>query len=170
MEEATGVADKPRVDARCLPSKTTTWLTPRWILDALGEFGLDPCCPPEMPWRTAKRMIHWPEDGLAVPWEGRVWLNPPYGRNIEKWLDKMVEHWNGVALIFARTDTKWFQEYVFGCASALFFLNKRVRFCCPDGSLGGSPAASSVLVAYGDMEGVLLNGYGEKLGGTYIRL
>lgn len=139
-----------KVDARCLPSKTTTWLTPRWILDALGEFDLDPCCPPEMPWRTAKRMIHQPEDGLAAEWEGRVWLNPPYGREIEKWMRKMVEHNNGVALIFARTDAKWFRECVFDAAKTVCFLSRRVRFCTPDGISGGSPAAASVLAAYGE--------------------
>lgn len=57
-----------------------TWLTPPEIIRALGEFDLDPCCPPAMPWSTAKKMVCRPDDGLAVTWEGRVWLNPPYGR------------------------------------------------------------------------------------------
>lgn len=148
MEQAT--PEVKRIDARCLPSATTTWLTPRWILDALGEFDLDPCCPPEMPWRTAKRMIHQPEDGLNAEWSGRVWLNPPYGRGIDKWMKKMAEHNNGVALVFARTDAKWFRDYVFDAATTIFFLARRVRFCTPDGVEGGSPAASSVLVSYGE--------------------
>ena len=138
------------VDARCLPSATTTWLTPRWILDALGEFDLDPCCPPEMPWRTAKRMIHQPEDGLIAEWSGRVWMNPPYGRTeIIPWMQKMASHGNGVSLIFARTETSWFQRWVFEEARAIHFIGRRVRFCLPDGTIGGSPAAPSVLVAYG---------------------
>lgn len=136
-------------DARCLPSATTTWLTPRWILDALGEFDLDPCCPPAMPWRTAKHMIHQPEDGLAAEWSGRVWLNPPYGRSMGLWMEKMAHHGNGIALVFARTDTKWFHQHVYKFAMSALFLNRRVRFCHPDGSMGGSPAAPSMLLAYG---------------------
>ena len=138
------------IDARCLPSNTTTWLTPRWILDSLSPFDLDPCCPPEMPWQTAKRMIHYPgENGLSIIWQGRVWLNPPYGREIESWMKRMAEHNNGVALVFARTDAKWFQRYVFGKATSLLFLNKRISFCNPDGTKGGRSAASSVLAFYG---------------------
>lgn len=64
------------------------WLTPPGIIAELarelgGEFDLDPACPPAMPWRTARRMICRPEDGLSADWGGgnvRVWLNPPYGR------------------------------------------------------------------------------------------
>ncbi len=157
-----------KVDARCLPSATTTWLTPRHILDPLGEFDLDPCCPPVMPWQTAKRMIQQPEDGLAAEWRGRVWLNPPYGRGMENWMRKMAEHRDGIALVFARTDAKWFQEYVFRRASGVLFLKQRVRFCRPDGTPGGSPAASSVLVAYGERNCRPLMTCG--LGGRYIPL
>lgn len=65
----------------CKPPQTTTWLTPPEIIDDLGPFDLDPCCPPVMPWRTATRMIHWPEDGLAADWgDAFVWLNPPFTR------------------------------------------------------------------------------------------
>ena len=121
-----------------------------------------------MPWPTAKRMIHYPgEDGLSITWEGRVWLNPPYGRAIESWMKRMAEHGNGVALVFARTDAKWFQKYVFKAASSLLFLNRRIRFCLPDGTQGGNPAASSVLAFYGTpvVQSGLLAGLG-----TLVRL
>jgi len=60
-----------------------TWLTPPAILAELGTFDLDPCAAPSpRPWATATRHIESPDDGLVLPWEGRVWLNPPYGRNI----------------------------------------------------------------------------------------
>lgn len=73
-----------------------TWLTPRYIIDALGPFDLDPCCPPTMPWRTATRMVHWPDDGLKVDWTGkRVWCNPPYGREAVPFLRKMAENKTG---------------------------------------------------------------------------
>jgi hypothetical protein len=157
-----------KVDARCLPSATTTWLTPRHILDALGEFDLDPCCPPEMPWRTAKRMIQQPEDGLAAKWEGRVWMNPPYGRGITDWMRKLAGHGSGIALVFARTDTRWFQEWVFPYGDGILFLDKRVRFCLPDGTLSGTPAAPSVLVGYGHRDADTLKKCGLK--GTWLSL
>jgi hypothetical protein len=72
-----------------------TWLTPPHIIDALGPFDLDPCCPPQMPWRTAARMICRPFDGLAVDWTGqRVWLNPPYGREAVPFFEKLVREIN----------------------------------------------------------------------------
>ena len=73
-----------------------TWLTPPEIIDALGPFDLDPCCPPTMPWRTAAQMVHWPNDGLKVDWTGkRVWCNPPYGRDAVPFLRKMAENKTG---------------------------------------------------------------------------
>lgn len=73
-----------------------TWLTPPHIIDALGPFDLDPCCPPTMPWRTAAQMVHWPNDGLKVDWTGkRVWCNPPYGRDAVPFLRKMAENKTG---------------------------------------------------------------------------
>lgn len=73
-----------------------TWLTPPHIIEALGPFDLDPCCPPTMPWHTATRMVHWPDDGLKVDWTGkRVWCNPPYGREAIPFLRKMAENRTG---------------------------------------------------------------------------
>ena len=73
-----------------------TWLTPPHIINALGPFDLDPCCPPTMPWRTAAQMVCRPDDGLAVDWAGkRVWLNPPYGREAVPFLRKMAENKTG---------------------------------------------------------------------------
>ena len=68
-----------------------SWLTPPQIISSLGEFDIDPCCPPNMPWKTAKRMVCQPENGLEVDWTGkRVWLNPPYGRESVPFLIKMT--------------------------------------------------------------------------------
>ena len=73
-----------------------TWITPRSILAPLLEFDLDPCCPPSMPWKTARQMVHYPDDGLKVDWNGkRVWLNPPYGRASIPFLEKMAKHDGG---------------------------------------------------------------------------
>ena len=73
-----------------------TWLTPPHIINALGPFDLDPCCPPTMPWRTAAQMVHWPDDGLKVDWTGkRVWCNPPYGREAMPFLGRLAVHKGG---------------------------------------------------------------------------
>lgn len=74
-----------------------TWLTPKYIVDALGPFDLDPCCPDGgMPWTTAKRMVTKSEDGLSVDWTGcRVWMNPPYGRESAPFFEKMSHHVSG---------------------------------------------------------------------------
>jgi len=78
-------------------SNEDEWLTPKYITDALGRFDLDPCSPAERrPWDTATRHIGIPDDGLAMPWEGRVWCNPPYGRETFKWLSKLAEHGQGL--------------------------------------------------------------------------
>lgn len=85
--------------------KNDEWLTPPEIIGALGEFDLDPCAPVIRPWDTA--YIHYTiqDDGLSKKWQGRVWCNPPFGREAVKWMRRMAEHGNGIALIPARTET-----------------------------------------------------------------
>jgi len=138
-------------------AKSVDWLTPPDIIESLGQFDLDPCCPPQMPWRTADVMLTPHEDGLSRPWSGRVWLNPPYGRDVGPWLARLAEHGHGVALIFARTETTHFVEHVWRAADALMFLFGRLYFHYPDGTRakmnGGAP---SVLVAYGEPNAQLL--------------
>ena len=130
--------------------KSSSWLTPPKILHALGRFDLDPCCPPVMPWQTAAQMIAPPRDGLAEPWHGRVWLNPPFGAQAAAWLAKMAKHGNGIALIPARTETRMFYASVWGAADAVLFLQGRPSFHHVNGNKAafnsGTPIA---LVAYG---------------------
>lgn len=149
---------------------TTTWLTPPWILDRLGRFDLDPCAAPEpRPWATAEHHIALPDDGLSAPWEGRVWLNPPYSTQAALWLAKMADHNHGTALIFARTDTRWFQDHILAKATALLFLRGRVKFHRADGTEGtDNGGAPSVLCAYGwsDAYGLRTSG----LDGRYVEL
>ena len=127
---------------------TTTWLTPPHIVESLGPFDLDPCGHPG--WATARQSICLPQDGLASDWEGRVWLNPPYGSEAWAWLDRLAEHGRGTALIFARTETAGFVEQVWKKADALLFLHGRLHFHRPDGTRApANSGAPSVLVAYG---------------------
>jgi hypothetical protein len=149
--------------------KSDTWLTPPEIIQALGKFDLDPCCPPVMPWPTASRTFSVREDGLMQPWEGRVWLNPPYSREAVKWLRKMADHGHGTALLFARTETAWFFETVWHAATAVLFLEGRIHFHRADGSRAEANAgAPSCLVGYGEEDARILEASG--IAGHYVRI
>ena len=103
-----------------------TWITPPQLQQSLGHFDLDPCAADVMPYKTADVMITKEQDGLKQDWTGkRVWLNPPYGRAIVPFLEKMRL---GVALLPARTDNRWFHRL--------------------DVSVSGTPAFASMLVGY----------------------
>jgi len=137
-------ADRSTVSAK------DEWLTPPLIIRSLGEFDLDPCAPVKRPWDTARKHFTIEDDGLSKEWEGRVWCNPPYGMQTKKWLNHLSRHGNGIALIFARTETKMFFDYVWDKADALYFIKGRLRFYHVDGTEAkNSAGAPSVLVAYG---------------------
>lgn len=128
------------------------WLTPPEIIKSLGVFDLDPCSPRSniRPWPTATKHFDKDEDGLSKEWIGRVWCNPPYGLEAAKWLNKLKQHGNGVALIFARTETKMFFDHVWEDADSVFFFKGRIYFHHVDGSKARANAgAPSVLIAYG---------------------
>lgn len=140
-------------------SSTDEWLTPPAIIDALGgwqSFDLDPCSPLGRPFPTARAHLTVVDNGLLSEWHGRVWLNPPYGNALGKWMGRMAAHGRGVALIFARTETDAFFRHVWERASALLFLRGRLDFLTitgrpvrrPNGRAQNS-GAPSVLCAYG---------------------
>lgn len=124
------------------------WLTPPQILKAVGPFDLDPCAPIDRPWPMAK--IHYTknDDGLSKLWHGRVWLNPPYGAKTFAWLERLAKHGSGLALIFARTETRGFHAQIWDKADALFFFRGRLCFHYVTGEKGGTANAPSCLVSY----------------------
>lgn len=130
--------------------KTDEWLTPRWILDPLGSFDLDPCAPILRPWPTATMHYTINDDGLLQQWWGRVWLNPPFG-NKEPWLERMANHGNGIALIPAATETELFYRLVWGVAKGFLFIKTRPHFCTPLGDAASlNSGAPMCLIAYSD--------------------
>ena len=149
--------------------RSEDWITPLEIVQALGEFDLDPCASDQQPWKLARRQYTRKEDGLARPWTGSVWLNPPYGRKTGLWLKRLADHNDGVALIFARTETRMWFDWVWPRASAIFFFEGRLHFCLPDGTRSpNNSGAPSALIAYGPRCSSLLQHSG--LPGKFIPL
>lgn len=147
------------------------WYTPKEIIQSLGEFDLDPATSLEAYKlnKSARKIYTTKENGLRQEWEGRVWLNPPYSNPlIQQFLMKMAEHNNGIALVFAKIEAKWFHDIVLQYATAIKFLYNRIRFYKPDGTQGMQPRNGSMLIAYGkDNAEILMN---NTLKGKYLFL
>lgn len=128
--------------------ETQTWITPKWIIDALGPFDLDPCAADPRPWDCA--FFNFIADGLENRWSGRVWLNPPFHRyEVAKWVRKLADHGTGTALLHARTEAEWF-EPVWAKASGILFLADRLYFHYPDGRRAeANSGAPACLIAFG---------------------
>lgn len=155
-------------------STTDEWLTPPEIVRHLGEFDLDPAATCDAAHGSkaivlARKSYCKCDDGLRQPWAGRVWLNPPYGKETGRWITRLADHKNGIALIFARTDVGYFQDFIFPKAHALLFVMGRFKFLRADGTKpkfnGGAP---SVLVAFGEENAQQL--YKLDLDGYCVRL
>lgn len=145
------------------------WITPKYLIEALGPFDLDPCASATQPWPTAATHYTKADDGLSLPWKGSIWLNPPYGDNIGDWMGKMATHNNGIALIFARVETRSFFEHVWSRASGLLFLSGRLTFYRADGVISThNSGGPSVLISYGVECRVRLMNVTNKLGGVFI--
>lgn len=144
------------------------WLTPPHVLKMLGAFDLDQCSPIGRPWDTAAKHYTLHDNGLNKPWAGRVWLNPPYGNQTEQWLKRLADHGNGIALIFARTETATFHPWVWEHANAILFLRGRLRFWTKEGREGGTAGAPSVLIAHGPENANVLEQAG--FDGRFVRL
>ena len=150
-------------------------VTPRAILDSLGEFDLDPCAADPRPWDCARVNYTKADNGLVLPWFGRIWLNPPFDRRVVgAFIARMAAHGRGVALLHARTDTAWFQP-IWDAATALRFLRGRVVFRKEDGSpqtTGSGRVANSgapvVLIAFGSVDADVLAFCG--LDGAFVPL
>jgi len=127
-------------------SKTNEWATPQDFFDELDRefhFNLDPCATAEN--AKCAMWFNEKEDGLSKSWDNsRVFCNPPYGREIGKWVKKASEATGGIVvmLIPARTDTKYFHEYIYGKAT-IRFLKGRLKF---GGSKNSAPFPSMVVI------------------------
>lgn len=131
-------------------SKKNDWGTPQALFDELDRefhFTLDPCSTHE----NAKCEKHYTaeDDGLSQDWSGEVvFCNPPYGREIPKWVEKAAtSRATTVMLIPARTDTTYFHDYIYGKAE-IRFLRGRVRFEREPGAPGDAAPFPSMIVVF----------------------
>lgn len=125
------------------------WETPKDFFDMLDQefgFDLDVCATEE----NAKRQRYFtPEmDGLAQIWDGVCWCNPPYGREVGKWVRKAwlaaEDGATVVMLLPARTDTAWFHDYIYNRTDVeIRFLRGRLKF---GGNKNSAPFPSMVVV------------------------
>lgn len=123
----------PALTSGMTSSLTDDWPTPSYVFDKLDaefHFTLDVCADDQN--HKADRYYTKEIDGLSQQWEGVCWMNPPNGRSIGHWVKKAFESARGggaivVCLLPARTDTRWWRDYVMR-ASELRFISGRVKF------------------------------------------
>lgn len=130
-----------------MTSTTDEWATPQGLFDKLNavfNFTLDVCATPDNT-KCAKYFTK-EQDGLKQDWGGAViWCNPPYGREIGKWVERCAKH-RGVAvmLVPARTDTRWWHDYINGNPDAqVRFLKGRLKF---GNSKNSAPFPSAIVI------------------------
>ncbi len=139
--------------------KTDEWFTPRYIIESLGKFDLDPCSHDNRPFNTANEHYTKHNDGLSMPWAGRVWLNPPFNRQDRAlFMRKMASHRAGVMLIPAACETAAFKQYVFASDfKAILMFDHRPHFLHQDGSRSMANCGGTIcLVAYSDYDAEIL--------------
>ena len=131
-------------------SKTDMWETPQDLFNELDKefhFDLDVCATQEN--AKCKRYYTPEQDGLIQPWDGTCWCNPPYGREVGQWVRRALFASVGgatvVMLLPARTDTKWFHDYIYKRAE-IRFLKGRLKF---GNSKNSAPFPSMVVIFRG---------------------
>ena len=128
-------------------SKTDLWETPQVLFNRLDEIyhiETDVCALP----KNAKcKQFFTPEmDGLKQEWTGVCWCNPPYGRQVGRWVEKAAKSFATVVMLLpARTDTKWFHDWCLPYANKIEFLRGRLKF----GGCNNSAPFPSMIVVFG---------------------
>lgn len=151
------------VNGALFSSATDEWETPQELFNELDrefEFTLDVCATKDN--RKCSNYYSKAQDGLSKNWHGVCWMNPPYGREIRKWVEKAAyEAWHGatvVCLLPARTDTRWWHDYIWDNENhcpregvKIRLLKGRLKF---GGSKNSAPFPSAIVIFGGDVQRV----------------
>jgi hypothetical protein len=137
------------------------WHTPPEIFTAIGlRFDLDPCAPIDQThyFVPVGKIYTKADDGLTKPWDGLVFMNPPFGgrRGHIPWLKNFFAHANGIAIARVYTSSDWFHDWVVPHAETLCFPRGKTKFVRPDGSIGTAPGHGIVLIGMGDVANAAL--------------
>lgn len=170
LTERIEVSNETSISAVMFSSTDVEWTTPEKVIArvnaTLGGIDLDPCSNGNS--SIATRQLTKADNGLAEEWTGKVYMNPPYGREIMKWVEKLVRsHESGdvpeaIALVPARTETAWFQQFR---DYPICLLRGRLRF---NGGKTGAPFPSAA-VYLGERVGEFCAAFGD-IGDVWIRL
>jgi hypothetical protein len=119
-----------------VPLTSDDYYTPPWVFEAMGlEFDTDPAQPiGGTPWIPVKKYYTIIDDGLSQPWEGRVWMNPPYSQTTP-WVERFIQHGNGVMLVQI-AKAKWFNR-IWDVADGIVPMPARMMFLKPSGEEAG---------------------------------
>jgi len=145
---------------------TDAWYTPPWIFDGLGvTFDLDVSAPTEpLAWLPARERYTVADDGLALPWHGLVWCNPPYSEPAP-WCRKWAQHPDGFLLI--RSDLSTSGPFAAtSAATSIYVPAKRIQFVNGQGGKTGAVNFSSVLLGRGATADAAIFRLADRNGGT----
>ena len=137
-------------------SKKMNWGTPQWLFDKLDkefEFTLDPCA--DVLNHKCRHYYTERENGLNKDWTGEtVFVNPPYGKELKKWVKKASEELALVVMLIpARTDTTYWHDYIFGRAAEVRFMKGRIKFIDPEtGEEGDAALFPSAIIVFNNAE------------------
>lgn len=145
---------------------TDAWYTPGWIFDGLGlTFDLDVAAPADpLPWLPAQRRYSLSDDGLAQPWDGVVWCNPPYS-DPAPWCRKWADHTPGGCLLIRPDLSTRGPQRAFDAASSIYAAPKRIQFVNGHGEPSTSASFSAVLLGRGDVADAALFRLASRYGG-----
>lgn len=145
------------------------WFTPPEIVKPLGHFDIDVCTVSFRPFDIAKKHIEFDkgQNAFKEEWGGIVWMNPPYGKEIDPFIERFMKIENGIALVFARMGTHWIQKFLKE-ENEIFLLRKRIAFISKEGIKGTGAGADScflirgqeakIKIEFSGLEGVFIKG------------